>query len=332
MAGDMPHGQSALHPLWPEARWNISGLFVFDRVIFDLLTVLEDRFGAKPIIDSIHGAPGVLWNSGRISEVEPVKPKEIAQATDMFNAMGIGVYFTFTNHLLSKGDLDDTTCNAMLEAIDNGRGMNGVILASDLLYEHVRTKFPSLKLTASIVKVSVDDGEGKSSYYAKACERFDSVMLHPDDAFKPALLEKLDRDKIEIIVNENCVRHCSIRSLHYKLMVEQFNILQEYKRTGKKQPLPLEKHENERCLMPLQKLTGNDRSCNLTEDELAGIYNQGYRRFKLQGRGDSPTAFMYDLTRYLLEPGRVAPVVYKSMVMGWAQKHVATIMQKRQKG
>ena len=214
----LPFGQAARHPLWPEARWNLSGLFIHDRPILDVFLVLKEQFGCHLDIDSIHGSPGVLWNSGRLVQTPVPHPQAIEAMIRALNTAGIGVYYTFTNHLLVDDDLADPTCNRMLQMIDNGNGLNGVILASDILFDHVRREHPDLKLTASIVKVSMEEGRGKADYYHELVGRFDSVMLHPDDGYNVSLLDQLDREKLEILVNENCAMGCSGRNEDYELM------------------------------------------------------------------------------------------------------------------
>jgi hypothetical protein len=188
----------------------------------------------------------------------------------------------------------------MLEKIDNGTGLNGVIISSDLLYDHIHREHPALKLTASIVKATVEDGKGNLDYYRKQSERFDSVMLHTDDNWNLDLLDRLDRDKIEILVNENCVRNCNVRAQHYNLMIEQ-------QRSGG----PYVPQEG--CQYAVIR-GGRNRSCNMTEAELKGVYDMGFRRFKLQGRADKPWTYLYDFSRYVLEPTLTAPLFFKYIV------------------
>ena len=42
-------------------------------------------------------------------------------------------------------------------------------------------------------------------------------------------------------------------------------------------------------------------------------YDLGFRHFKLQGRRDNVYSYIYDLTRYLLEPDFAAPLVFKTL-------------------
>ena len=301
MAAQMPNGQAALHPLWPEARWNISALFTHDQITYHALAALKERFDCRPTVDAIHGSLPVLWNGGRTARKPmPGDPALVEKRLEAFNGAGIGVYYTFSNHLLGQEDLAHEACNRLLDAIDNDTGLNGVIVASDLLVDHIRKEHPALKLTASIVKATVENGKGDVDYYRKQAERFDSVMVHSDDGFNLDLLDQLDREKMEILVNENCVRNCTVREKHYTLLATE-------QRTGGKS-------QQEGCLMPLTELDGKNLSCNMTDEEFKSVYDMGFRRFKLQGRCDKVWQYLYDFSRYLLEPTLVAPVFFKHIV------------------
>ena len=297
---EMPSGPAALHPLWPEARWNLSALFTHDRITYHALAMLKERFDCRPAIDAIHGSQPVAWNGGRISHVRSYNPAAVEAPLKNFNGEGIGIYYTFSNHLLHQKDLADKACNRLLDAIDNGTGLNGVILASDMLFDHVRREHPALKLTASIVKATVEGGHGNVDYYRRQAERFDSVMLHTDDNWDLDLLDKLDREKTEILVNENCVRNCAVRAEHYVLMIAQ-------QRTGG----PYVPHEQ--CRYAVVR-GGKSQSCNMTDEELKAVYDMGFRRLKLQGRADKPWPYLYDFSRFLLEPALTAPLVFKYLV------------------
>lgn len=324
----LPVGQAARHPFWPEARWNLSGLFAHGRAILDVFLAMKERFGCHLNMDSVHGAPGVIWNCGRLSQTPVPHAKAVEAMVQSFNAAGIGVFYTFTNHLLVAEDMEDPTCNGLLKMIDNGLGLNGVILASDLLFDHIRGRHPELKLTASIVKVSMEEGRGKADYYHALGERFDSVMLHPDDGYNAGLLDQLDREKLEILVNENCAMGCPGRNEDYELMamLQKGPPITDYSKT------PLAQHENLRCRMPLRKLNPGNRSCNFTVDEMRRVYDLGFRRFKLQGRRDNLSIFLYDLLRFATEPELVMPIVFKSFVSGLSRPFVAEAFDKLQRG
>jgi hypothetical protein len=306
---------SLFHPLWPEARWNLSSLCVHDRYILDLCIVLKERFGANLMIDSVHGAPPVLWNNGRLIQSE-YSDEDIQRVVMLFNAMGVGVFYTFSNHLLTEDDLADERCNRLLGYIDNESGLNGVILASELLHEYLRANHPSLKQTASVIKVA-RVGRGNLDYYLDHAERFESVMVHPDDGFNLEILDKLDRDRMEIMVNENCPYMCQNRARHY----DEMPTLQKRWLAGE-----ITKEQTSRC-RSLGGFAVRHRSCNFRSEELQTVYDMGFRRFKVQGRLDVVETFAYDTMRFMFDPGVAMPMLYKGFNSGWLSRHAAAIMR-----
>ena len=323
MIAQLPSGLAARNPLWPEARWNLTGLFVHDLLTLQVFSLLHERFGCHLKFDSIHGAPNVPWNCGRFSATPVPTSKALEAMVSTFNDVGIGVFFTFTNHLLDKNDLDDRTCNRLLESIDNGLGLNGVILASDLLYDHIRQRHPELKLTASIIKVTEERGRGNVAYYQSVLPRFDSVMVHPDDGFNCDLLDHLDRDKIEIMVNENCAFQCPNRVKDYEVMAQ---VLKAGEPPGPDNAYMA--MERRHCRMPLKKLTSAIQSCNFPAAHLLRVYEMGFRRFKLQGRQDMPATFLFSLLRFAIEPEILAPVIYKAFISGHVSRLAAEAVTK----
>lgn len=52
MADDFPLGTSALHPDWPEAKFNVSGMFGYYPIVLNLFKAVEEGF------DCGSGGPG----------------------------------------------------------------------------------------------------------------------------------------------------------------------------------------------------------------------------------------------------------------------------------
>ncbi len=65
----LPHGKSILHPDWPDAIWDLGGLFIHDSKIFELLDDVEDEFGCRLPLTSVFGCYSVMWSGGRGIEV-----------------------------------------------------------------------------------------------------------------------------------------------------------------------------------------------------------------------------------------------------------------------
>jgi collagenase-like PrtC family protease len=158
-------------------------------------------------------------------------------------------------------------------------------------------------------------------------KRFYRYVVHAEDCQDAKLLDQLDRTKAEILVNETCLRGCPRRDRHFELIARlhkdlrdnQFVVAGGPGDTLLKRRLTLQELEQFAAAcqaMPYDRQIGKrQRNCNLTSNELKSVYDMGFRHFKIQGRNDHPLVFAYDLTRYTLEPGCAAPLVYKVLLM-----------------
>lgn len=312
VAETYPSGTSAVHPDWPEARFNISGMCVYDRVLMQLLDIVRQRFDCCPRVESMHGAPAVPWNAGRPSMVA-FSPDQLDQSLQWLYARNVGYFPTFTNHLLDANDLANPAGNLILELINQRPDLNGVIVGSEVLSRYIAERYPRLRQVASIIMATfAGNAARRLEFYREAGRRFHRYVLHPDDCRDLSLLDQLDRDKAEIIVNENCIVDCPNRALHYEMYARQQKAFgtPEQQATAERA-----RQMTAKCRSPLlfQREDNRDRSCNLTRGEMKAIYDLGFRHFKLQGRKDDPFAYLYDVTRYMLEPEVVCPLVYKSL-------------------
>lgn len=322
MAEEFPTGVSVLHPDWPDARFNLSGMFIHHPLIIQLILMVEQTFKARLPLDSIHGAPNVPWNAGRFSRA-PFSLNEFRSVLEFLYSRNIGYFATFTNHLVEPADLANPIGNTILQIISERPDLNGVIVTSELLVKYISEKYPSLRLIASITKVALEDGAGRPEYYAELGKRFCRYVVHPDDCCKPQVLSKLDPLKAEIIVNENCVRDCPSRNHH-------FDAYARMQRTATPDDRDRIRREVDQivaaCQSPirLNRLGNERRSCNLTRAEMKVVYDMGFRHFKLQGRADDPGSNAYDITRFMLEPGFAAPLMLKA-VTRWLEEAVRRV-------
>jgi hypothetical protein len=264
----------------------------------------------------------VLWNGGRFTR-EGFNAANLSAKLDGLYSQGIGCFLTFTNQLLETGDLDDAQCNFLLDSIGRRPDLNGVIVNCELLSKYIAGRYPSLRQVASVTKVVAEGGRGNVSYYNELGKRFHRYVVHAEDCQDARLLDQLDRTKAEILVNETCLRGCPRRARHFEAIArlhKDFGDNQLVAAGGPGDTL-LQRQGTVRELeqflavcqaMPYNRQIGKrQRNCNLTSNELKSLYDMGFRHFKIQGRNDHPLVFAYDLTRYTLEPGSAAPLVYK---------------------
>ena len=324
-----------LNPKIPSATWDLSGLFVFDQNFWHLLEIGKHFYDCDIPIKSIHGCFAVMWNAGRITSVNTptgggsntVGPEEIIKEWGKY-PVPIGCYYTFSNPLIKEEHLDDPGSNWLLDILakHNKHKLNGVIVSSEVLSNYIRKKYPELKQKASIVKSSVEKPKvfGRDfKYYDELTERFDIVMIHPDDGHNKELLKQIadsgKQNKYELILNENCPIGCTYRKPCYIYQAQTgvrdwngpFHFYDYKEEFGASKPGEDPRCGRENYFNPNPEHRCTTRSCNFTQDELIEVYNMGFTQYKLQGRDTRWGDIFYDFSRYALESDYVTPILLK---------------------
>ncbi len=302
---DMTHERNFLHPDWPDAKWNISGLFVY-RPLVNFFTQMMKNHGMAHVINSFHGAPDLLWNGGRVN----ANVKNYPDAENYFkalNSLGIGVYLTFSNVILEKKHLEDEESNRLLDCLDEKCGLNGVIVVNDLIADYIRKKKPGLKLISSVVKNFIENPKGDIDWYKRMEDRFDQVVVHTDHMFDLDLLDKLDRKKSEILITEGCIYKCPNRA-HHQTLNSVFNIAQyEDKKKADEIMEEIKVIRETKCaggganLNP-EKNTQNLRTCYLDHEDVKTIYDMGFRNLKISGRRMTIYGMAWNILNWVFDP------------------------------
>ena len=293
---------------YTDAKWNISGLFSHDAIILKFWDILSSC-NIFPIC-GVHGSVPCKWNSGRT--VIRHSERYIEECIREYTKRGIPLFLTFSNYYIAEKDLSDAFSNQLLDMISDVSN-SGTIVASPLLAEYIKKKYPKMQLTMSVL-ASVNTQEARSKeYYERSARDYCRVVIHPDDSFHTKLLAAIEpKNSFEIMVNENCVRDCPFRRMHDDLVCQYsleetddaFDTLAEFSKEHCRMFIR-EKHL-------LEYLIGNTSCCNFSFDYLNQIYEMGFRYYKLQGRADAPASFLYDLTKYILSE-KAGTYIYKSI-------------------
>lgn len=295
MSGVSPY----LNPQWPEADWDVSGAFTHDRELLSFFDYCRLLLGFEPF-HMVHGSPLCLWNSGRVLQHLMRSAEEIRTAGLAYEQRKIAVFLTFTNLALEEKHLADPLGNAICTFFTrhNPTKRNSVILANDLLRDHIREKFPELRLISSILKITNGGGKGNLDAYKKLADEYDDVMVHPDDVLNYDLLEKLeDKDRYILLINEYCIRNCPLRPFHYKSLSEMSLNFTGYDSSE------FEKRQSKNGCQNLFTLLAHETKSvlALNTPEIGKLYDMGFRHFKLQGRGVSnASSIVFDLLRIAL--------------------------------
>lgn len=297
--------------------WDVSGAFVNDRELVGFYDYCKLLLGFEAF-NIVHGSPLCEWNSGRVLKHMLREAEEIRTAGLEYARRNIAVYLTFTNLLLQEKQMKDPLGNAVCTFFSrhNPTGRNAVILANDLLREHIRREYPALRLVSSILEITHGGGKGRLDVYKCLADEYDEVMVHPDDVLNYDLLEKIeDKERHILLINEYCIRNCPIRPLHYRSLSESALSFMSY------DSAPFEaKQVANGCRSLYTLLTDEKKSVlALNTPEISRLREMGFRHFKVQGRGHAnASAILFDLLRLVLradEPGENA--MHRNGQMFW---------------
>lgn len=286
-----------------KAKWDVGGLFCFDRQIWYLFDVFKEKYGYDIPIKTVFGSYPLPWGNGRFQMPTPgISPEYIIEG---YNNRGIGCVYTFSNTALDENSIDDIESNKFLDILGKQKyDGNGVAISCDVLSEHIRAKYPKLKQKASILKIEMEMPQERTiEYYNSLLNRFDIIYLHPDDNFKIGLLGEIinsnKHDRYELIVNEVCSRGCTVRHLHHKEVSKK--VIEMYSKYYKpyqpyddflnavlKDPslYSSEFSSNPRDGITMCPIFNNPHmeKCRLSKHQLIELYDMGFRNFKIAGR------------------------------------------------
>ncbi len=211
------------------AYYHLPGLFEFYdlyKAFLPLFRGHREYFYDWCEIGSIYGAPADCpWGGGRVGFGD--EPAENVRA--LMREYGISARLTFSNSLLKEEHLSDRRCNRLCALFANGDGEktdrvlnnhdiveNGIIITSDLLMDHIKSKYPGFYFVSSTTKVLTEFGQfeeelkrGEFRYVVpdfRLNKEFDHLFALPD-----AL-----KQKVEFLCNECCNVNCMQRGKFYE--------------------------------------------------------------------------------------------------------------------
>ena len=200
-----------------KAYYHLPGLFEFIdfyRAFLPLFRERRDWFYDWCEIGSIYGAPAdCLWGGGRVGFGED-RPEEVAQ---LMREWGVSARLTFSNSLLRPEHLADKKCNALCALFENGgKEQNGVIIASDLLLDHIRKMYPGFYFVSSTTKVLTEFAQLEAEL-----DREEFRYVVPDFRLNRAFdrlyaLSAKQKQKVEFLCNECCWFFCPDRKACYE--------------------------------------------------------------------------------------------------------------------
>ena len=250
------------------------------------------QFNIAPPKVNVFGAPQCDWAGGRIPVVQ--KP-DFNILENIFNNMKLcnatpTITFSYTG--ITKKNLDDSYCNALLDfALEHNFKF---IVYSDLLKDYIKEKSPDAYVIASVIKavnkfqnadkIANPSPEEETEYYNELLKEYDMVVVRPEYS-RTVLLEHPeyidDISKIEVLINQTCVPNCPLAMSHYNSF--------EKHREGYDSAVPPFV-----CIKQGYNNLEKGFKSNLvhTQEQVTKLVNKnGVRHLKLQGRGDERPIF-----------------------------------------
>ena len=226
------------------------------------------------VYDSIFG---LRWNGGRVCDPRNTLPmSELILAIKKYNQLGVGFNWSFTNLLLKEEDLNDDYCNLVLEQTNSH--LNGVILTSDILRNHIQKNYPHMRIIYSVC-----NGLKTIDQYKEALDKNDIVVLHPDFNHDYEFLDKLpEKHRIEVMVNDLCSYGCPFRKIHYEEL-SAYSLAQSTNPIIHT-PQELDYSPDHSGCMAIKAGYNKDGRNKLTLYDVDNLVDMGFVHFKLIGR------------------------------------------------
>ena len=259
--------------------WSLPILFQYEpvwRVIYNT----AKEYGIELPNANGFGCPGMAWYGGRLPNIkEEVEPRILFKIFNYCREMNITPALTFNRILIDKDDLKDKYANYILDmALETKCHF---IVCSDLLKNYIKEKDSNAHITASIIQTQIKfqgenaknwSIENETNHYNNLLKEYDMVVVRPEYSMdvltkNPDFID--DISKIEILVNQRCIRNCPKVHEHY-LIIEKYD-----------------PDKNFKCIIE----TSSDRkwvydNC-VSHDEktIQKLVDNGIKHIKLQGRG-----------------------------------------------
>lgn len=241
------------------------------------------------------------WNGGRINRTITLTQNML----DTFNKFGYGLCLGFTNNVIM--DVGDEVGNQLLNMVNdsNPHLLHGVVLQSENLRRYIRRHFPKLKLTYSITGHPTTDQLNFEGYYRELEDRYDVVV--PKYSHLPQVIEllesgKLNPEKYEILVNDNCNVTCQFYSEHFAQIAHVNNTIRA---PWEAEPEHSYQVEIKPKTKAVQAHAGNCMQDDVGASRLQRFYDTGVRHFKISGRDLTDEEFDIRLKEHLTELSKV---------------------------
>ncbi len=304
----------------PEAYWTVGGAFRYKDSLLLLAQFLKNYVGVRKV-NCVLGSVPCLCSLDWFVQSRPEASGVYISTLERYAKENVGVELVFDNPFITDEDLNDPYAMFMVRELVrlNTTRRNAVSVASDKLAMHLRKHFPQMYIHCHVNRLLAEPrGRTRTAgLYAKLLEMYNRVSLHPADAVKPAIYTAIAEPlRMDVIVNDPCLRNCPMRREHLKLLAsmrrEPYNVKYMQQRSDLLNRVGCHRVDVEALH---QKEVGL-----LTRDETRALYDVGYRSFLIQAQQfRNELTLMWDIINCMFEStpelsNKIALVATSSML------------------
>ncbi|MBQ9246697.1 hypothetical protein IJ182_10570 [bacterium] len=271
---------------YPNIEYVMPFLFNNDIFIPILNELLKDEINP---IKYVYGSIQSAWAGGRPAVLPISRLTTIDKYLSKFAKYNITPVLTWTNRNLDNDILNDEFSNELLDIVVKNNC--NIIIASDKLYTHIKSRYKNAKLVASVIAPSIlhfSSDFDETKYYNQMLEKYEVVVVRPEWTINN--IDNIDKlltapNRIEVLINQVCVPNCPYAKEHYELIEKAVTnkISQEELNSKWTNFCPREKVERN------ENVPDNIQTHSLFFDDniMNKLITQGVTKYKVQGRGNS---------------------------------------------
>lgn len=268
---------------------NIQRTILYARLA-ELMLINPEIFYDDFEINCVYGNfSSCIWDGGGVDILPTWRVDMIQQTVQLYKELNFPICLTFTNPLIDETHLNDIYSNMIASICEDEN--NQILVASPILEDYLRNKYPKYKYCRSIVASQKKPYDADPKYYKSVLQR----AKNNDWDYLNAIPQE-HREKIEILCNDPCPDNCPFTYSHYLQHGSYQLALGNCESNGQECAMSNAIGQNSLHYAMTTK-------AYITHDDIVNKYlPKGFCQFKLAGRDGSMILPAVVLVQYLVKP------------------------------
>ena len=258
----------------------------------------------------VFAAYGVLHDTilsgGRVTikESRLGTENQIRTVLSLYQEYGVEYRLVFSNSLIKEEHLTDYWANLQLRLVEEYGG--GVIIASDILKNYIKEKYPKLKLISSTTKLNTEEN------FLKECAsgEYATVVLNTKHNYNYDFIPKEYRHLVEILVDDCCPPDCMYRKTCYiRCSMRNMGM---YAPGGCRNKA---KHAISNISSHKYNYIVNTKKFlrHYTVEDINKAHEDGFELFKFTGREQTVIENLIHMSDYMIKPEYTTPFIMNAL-------------------